>query len=80
MQRLTYANVTLALPVAALRLAQRWGLIAWQPATYQRTQFYEAAAWILRQEARWLHRTDLPWGLSVCAVARKPGGISPASE
>jgi SAM-dependent methyltransferase len=70
-QRLTYANVTLALPVAALRLMQRWGIMPWQPATYQQGHFHQVAAWLLRQEANWLYHADLAWGLSLCAVARK---------
>jgi SAM-dependent methyltransferase len=70
-QRLTYANAILSMPVAALRLAQRWGVIPWQPETYQQPTFHQLAAWLLRQEAKWLHHADLPWGLSLCAVARK---------
>ncbi len=71
-QRLTYANTVLSLPVAALRLAQRWGMLPWQAETYQQTYFHQIAAWLLRQEAKWLQRAELPWGLSLCAVARKP--------
>jgi ubiquinone/menaquinone biosynthesis C-methylase UbiE len=71
-ERLTYANATLAMPVAAVRLAQRWGILPWRSATYQRTVFHQVAAWILHQEAEWLHHADLPWGLSLCTVARKP--------
>lgn len=70
-ERLTYANTVLATPVAILRLAQRWGLLSWQPDTYQQSYFHLLAAWILHQEARWLRYGDLPWGLSLCAVARK---------
>jgi hypothetical protein len=47
-------------------------LLPWQPATYEQSRFHPLIAWILRQEARWLHDADLPWGLSLCAVARKP--------
>jgi hypothetical protein len=71
-QRLTYANMILSLPVAALRLAERWGLLPWQVSTYQQTSLHQVASWLLRQEAKWLHQADLPWGLSLCAVARKP--------
>ena len=71
-QRLTYANALLSPPVAAMRLAQRWGVLGWQAATYQQRGFHHVAAWLLRQEATWLKHTDLPWGLSLCAVARKP--------
>jgi len=71
-QRLTYANALLSPPVAAMRLAQRWGVLDWQAAVYQQRGFHHVAAWLLRQEAAWLRRADLPWGLSLCAVARKP--------
>jgi SAM-dependent methyltransferase len=71
-QRLTFANLALALPTALLRLGQRWGLLPWQPALYQQAEFHQIAAWLLRQEAKWLHHANLPWGLSLCAVARKP--------
>jgi ubiquinone/menaquinone biosynthesis C-methylase UbiE len=71
-QRLTYANTILSLPVAAMRLAERWGVLPWHPATYQQTYLHHAAAWLLRQEAGRLYHADLPWGLSLCAVARKP--------
>ena len=71
-QRLTYANTLLSPPVAAMRLIQRWGLLGWQAATYQQRGFHRVAAWLLRQEAIWLRYADLPWGLSLCAVARKP--------
>lgn len=71
-QRLTYANTLLSPPVAALRLAQRWGLLPWQPETYHQPTYHQVAATLLHQEAKWLHHADLPWGLSLCAVARKP--------
>jgi SAM-dependent methyltransferase len=71
-QRLTYANALLSLPVAALRLAQRWGLLPWQPESYHQTIYHQIAAEFLHQEAKWLRHANLPWGLSLCAVARKP--------
>jgi SAM-dependent methyltransferase len=71
-QRITYANTLLALPVAAMRLAERWGLLPWQPATYQQSRLHQVAAWLLHREAAWLRHADLPWGLSLCAIARKP--------
>ena len=71
-QRLTYANTCLSLPVGALRLAQRWGMLRWQPAAYEQGALHQIAAWFLHREAAWLQRADLPWGISLCAVARKP--------
>ena len=70
-QRLSYANSALALPVAALRLAQRWGWLAWQEESYQQSGLHDLLARLLRYEAAWLRRGNLPWGLSLCAVARK---------
>jgi SAM-dependent methyltransferase len=70
-QRLTYANSLLSLPVAAMRLAQRWGALGWQPAIYQQMQLQRVAAWLLCREAQWLRHGNLPWGVSLCAVARK---------
>jgi ubiquinone/menaquinone biosynthesis C-methylase UbiE len=71
-QRLTYANAVLSLPVAAMRLAQRWSVLPFDAATYQQADFHQVARWLLHQEAAWLYHADLPWGLSLCAVARKP--------
>jgi ubiquinone/menaquinone biosynthesis C-methylase UbiE len=71
-QRLTYVNSLLALPVAALRLAHRWGLLAWHEELYQQRILHAIAKRLLRQEALWLYHNNLPWGLSLCAVARKP--------
>lgn len=71
-QRLTYANTLLSLPVAAMRLAQRWRLIGWTAAPYEQSSLHSVAAALLQQEAQWLHYANLPWGLSLCAVARKP--------
>lgn len=71
--RQTYANSLLFLPVAAMRLAQRWGLLPFRSEVYSQDGLHDVAAWALRQEAAWLHRRNLPLGLSLCAVARKPG-------
>jgi ubiquinone/menaquinone biosynthesis C-methylase UbiE len=71
-QRLTYANAILAAPVVAQRLAQRWGIIPFQPGVYRQDKLQQVAVWALHQEADWLHHADLAFGLSLCAVARKP--------
>jgi ubiquinone/menaquinone biosynthesis C-methylase UbiE len=71
-QRLTYANTVLSPPVAAMRLAQRWGALPWQAESYEHGLLHRLAAWLLHREARWLRRANLPWGISLCAVARKP--------
>jgi SAM-dependent methyltransferase len=71
-ERMTYANAGLALPVGLLRLAQRWGILTWSPTLYGHSGLHRAAAWALAEEAAWLHHADLALGLSLCAVARKP--------
>lgn len=35
--------------------------------------------WVVRAEARWLARLDLPVGTSICCVAVKPEAVSPKS-
>ena len=71
-QRLTYANTILSPPIATMRFAQRWGVLAWQAESYEHGLLHRIAAWLLHREATWLRRADLPWGISLCAVARKP--------
>lgn len=71
-QRLTYANALLAAPVAAMRLAQRWDILPWQPQVYSQDGLHQVALRILHEEAEWLRHADLAFGLSLCAVARKP--------
>ncbi len=71
-QRLTYANLLLSPPVAALRLVQRWGWMRWRADTYEQGLLHTIAARLLHREAAWVARGDLPWGISLCAVARKP--------
>lgn len=70
-QRLTYANSLLAAPVAAMRLAQRWGILPWQPQVYSQGGLHQVAVRLLHEEAEWLRHADLAFGLSLCAVARK---------
>jgi SAM-dependent methyltransferase len=71
-QRLTYANSLLAAPVAVMRLAQRWGILPWQPQVYSQGVLHQVAVRLLYEEAEWLRHADLAFGLSLCAVARKP--------
>jgi hypothetical protein len=72
--RLTYANSLLLGPGVAVRLLQRLGLMT------EIVQGFETAAplnqyfaAILTAEARWLRQHDLPAGLSLYAIAGKPG-------
>lgn len=71
--RLTYANTLLGGPAAALRLLQRCGLAPFWPGLYDAPGLNAALGWSLAGEARWLRRHDLPAGLSLYALARKPG-------
>jgi SAM-dependent methyltransferase len=71
LHRVTYANLLLGAPVAIQRLLQRWGLLAWQPGLYTHPAAHEAVALALRLEAHWLHRLNLPIGLSLWAVAER---------
>lgn len=73
--RVTYAN-SLLFPIQALwRLAWRWGGNA------ARSDLCRVPGWlnralagILRAERPWLRRVNLPFGLSVFCLARKPDG------
>jgi len=79
-ERLTYTNVSLFLPLAAARLAQRWrGLAREEQVEAQReitvpwwpvNTLLTAALWL---EARWVRRFDSPFGSSLVCLARKPG-------
>jgi SAM-dependent methyltransferase len=69
--RVTYANMTLGGPVAALRLLQRARLAPWSPAPYRYRFANAVAARLLRREAAWLRHADLPVGLSLCVVGAK---------
>lgn len=74
--RLTYAN-SLLLPVAvAARLAQRR---QWLPATAGLTgagRLNRSLARVLGGEATWLRQQNLPWGLSLYALACWSGGAA----
>lgn len=71
-ERITHANAGLAAPVIVQRLAQRWGLLPWMPGLYGSGGLNDVAALVLQWEARRLRHGDLPLGLSLYALARKP--------
>jgi SAM-dependent methyltransferase len=71
-ERITHANTGLAAPVMLQRLAQRWGLAPWRPGLYANGALHRVAAILIRREAAWLRHGDLPLGLSLFALARKP--------
>lgn len=73
LERMTYVNAGLAGPVAALRLAQRWGLMPWLPGLYRFDPLHAVMARLLALEAMYLRHANLPTGLSLYALARRPG-------
>lgn len=72
--RMTYANSLLFGPGAAVRLLQKLGLMTDIVQGFETTaplnQLFGA---ILTAEARWLRQHNLPAGLSLYAIAGKPG-------
>ncbi len=69
--RCTYANLLLAPPVIAVRLLQRQGCLPMFETMAQQTALDALMAGVLTAEARWLHRRNLPFGLSLFVLARK---------
>lgn len=72
-ERLTYANALLFIPIAIRRAVQR-AVAAWmRPHTdveLPPDALNQALELALRLEARWLRRFDLPFGVSLLALAR----------
>lgn len=73
LQRITYANMLLSAPTGCLRLLQRWRVVPLMPALYTSISLNQALEIALGYEARWLRGRDLPVGLSLFAIASKPG-------
>lgn len=72
LERITYANSLLALPVIAQRLLQRWRLLPFA-SNHEISPFVNQQVMrLLRWEANLLHLTDLPFGISLYVLARKP--------
>jgi hypothetical protein len=78
-ERITYTNAMLFLPMLAVRTAQRWrGL---KPEAESAGDFHvppppinALLAWALRLESLWLRVGSNPFGSSLLCLARKPGG------
>jgi ubiquinone/menaquinone biosynthesis C-methylase UbiE len=77
--RLTYTNVSLFLPLAAVRLAQRWRGLAREEQAHARREI--SVPWapinflltgLLLLESVWLRHFDSPFGSSLVCLARKP--------
>jgi SAM-dependent methyltransferase len=71
--RITYANAILALPIILLRLLQRWQWLPLTPQLYTSFWLNRLLAWALVREAHWLVQHNLPFGVSLYALARKVG-------
>ncbi len=70
-ERVTYVDSLAAPPAVGLRLAQRWGVMAWQSNLYADGRLNRWLAQALHSEARLVRYINLPWGLSLVALARK---------
>jgi SAM-dependent methyltransferase len=77
--RLTYTNVSLFVPLATVRLAQRWrGLAAEEQAQARReisvpwAPINTLLTGLLLCESVWLRRFNSPFGSSLVCLARKP--------
>ena len=75
--RLTYTNLTLFLPLAALRIVQRWrGLKSEEGAGREISvpppPVNAVLTALLLIESRWIRRFDSPFGSSLMCLARKP--------
>lgn len=74
--RVTYVNLLLAGPIAAVRLLQRWRLAPFLPALYQNRLADALLRRSLAVEAGWLSHRDLPLGISLCVLAQKADSAS----
>lgn len=77
-ERLTYTNATLFLPLAAVRAFHRWRGLAAEPEaqgeiTVPAAPVNAALTALLWAESLWLRGFDNPFGSSLLCVARKPG-------
>jgi len=72
LERVTYANTLLALPIMAQRLLQRWGLLDFSSNHALSPFVNQQVARLLVWEAHLLHPMNLPFGISLYTLARKP--------
>jgi ubiquinone/menaquinone biosynthesis C-methylase UbiE len=77
--RITYTNVSLFFPLAAIRLVQRWRGLAQEEQEQARREI--SVPWapintlltgLLQLEAVWLRKFNSPFGSSLVCLARKP--------
>lgn len=72
--RLTYTNIALFLPLAGLRMIQRWRGLEARPReiSVPAAPINALLTALLRLESRWLRHFDGPFGSSLICLARKP--------
>ena len=70
-ERITFANSLLAIPLITLRLLQRWRWMAFRTATYRSSLTNHLLERVLNVEAALLQRMNLPAGLSLYLLAKK---------
>lgn len=70
-ERVTYANSLLALPVIVQRLLQRWQLLPFSSHHATAPVVNNQVARLLHWEARLLQTMNLPFGISLYVLARK---------
>jgi SAM-dependent methyltransferase len=78
-ERITYTNCTLFLPLVAARMAQRWrGLASEEDAAHELSvpaaPINSLLTGLLLLESAWVRHFDTPFGSSLVCLARKPGG------
>lgn len=71
LERVTYANSLLALPVVVQRLLQRWQVLPFSSHHSTNPAFNRLVARLLGWEARLLQTINLPFGISLYVLARK---------
>ncbi|MBX3013786.1 MAG: class I SAM-dependent methyltransferase [Caldilineaceae bacterium] len=71
-ERFTYANLLLAPPIILQRLLQRWHWLAYSSNHTVAPRLNQSVAQALQWEARLLRHCNLPFGISLYVIARKP--------
>lgn len=71
LERVTYANTFLAIPVILQRILQRWRLLAFSHDHSMSPAVNQMVAHLLHWEAELLRARNLPFGISLYVVARK---------
>ncbi|MEZ4661553.1 MAG: class I SAM-dependent methyltransferase [Caldilineaceae bacterium] len=67
----TYANAIMLPPVTLIRLLQRYKLAPFVASQYNTSRFDELMKAILKLEAHWIERWNMPFGISLYVAAQK---------